>query len=449
MNAVVEYSLSGNVFGLDPLWLATVIFVLTYAVILSERFHRTVVAMMGAGVMILSGVIDQDLAFAGIDFNTIALLTGMMIIVSITRQTGVFEFVAIWAAKKVNADPRGVLLMLAVVTAVFSAFLDNLTTVLLIVPVAMLIADKLKVSPYPFLFSQIIASNVGGTATLIGDPPNILIGSATHYTFTDFLVQLGPVAFILLLCTLIVFHALWGRSLATSEELRERVMRFDARSSIQDSLLLKQSLTVLVFVVAGFVFGEHYGIRPGTSAMFGASFLLLIISIKQDRRGKAQQLRHFLGEVEWNALFFFMGLFVLVSGVEHAGLLELLAGELLDLTGGDPMMTAFTTLWMSALISAAIDNIPFVATMIPLIQSMEAGLGGVTSIEPVWWALALGACLGGNGSLVGAAANVVVAGLAERAGTPISFVRFLAIGFPLMLASILIANIYLYFRHFA
>ena len=435
-------------FGLDPLGVAATLFVLTYAVILSERFHRTVIALLGGGLMILSGVIDQDRAFAGIDFNTIALLTGMMIIVSITRRTGVFEYVAIWAAKRVRADPRGVLLMLAAITALFSAFLDNLTTVLLVVPVALLIADKLQVSPYPFLFSQIITSNIGGTATLIGDPPNILIGSATRYTFADFLFELGPIALILLLLTLGFFASLWSRSLVTSAVLRERVMQFDERSSLQDPLLLKQSLSILGLVIGGFLAGEHFGIRPGTTAMFGAALLLWIIGIGQDRRGQAEQLRHALGEVEWNALFFFMGLFILVGGIEHVGLLDMLAAKLLQLTGGNPMTTAFTTLWLSALVSSAIDNIPFVATMIPLIQSMEIGLGGVEAIEPVWWSLALGACLGGNGSLIGAAANVVVAGLAERAGTPISFVRFLWMGFPLMLVTIGIANLYLYWRHF-
>lgn len=436
------------IFGLDPLWLSTAILLFTYIVLLSEKFHRTVIALLGAGIMVISGIIDQDQAFAGIDFNTISLLTGMMIIVSVTRNTGIFEYVAIWSAKRARGNPTWVLIMLASVTAVFSAFLDNLTTVLLVVPVALLIVNKLKVSPYPFLYSQIIAANVGGTATLIGDPPNILIGSATRYTFIDFLLQLAPVALIILLLVLVIFYRIWGSSLITTDELRERVMRLDERSSIQDTQLLKKSLAVLGLVILGFIFGEQYHIRPGTSAMFGASLLLFVISIRQDQRGQAEQLRTALSEVEWNALFFFMALFVVVGGVEHSGLLSLLAENLMGLTNGDPMTTAFTTLWLSAIVSSAIDNIPFVATMIPMIQSMETGLGGAAGIEPVWWSLALGACLGGNGSLVGAAANVVVAGLAERAGTPISFVKFLIIGLPIMFGSVAIANIYLYFRHF-
>lgn len=435
-------------FGFDPLWFSASVFLLTYAVLLSEKIHRTVVALLGAAVMIVTGVLSQDQAIAGIDFNTIALLAGMMIIIAVTRRTGVFEFVAIWAAKRARAEPIGILILLALVTAVFSALLDNLTTVLLVVPVVLLIVDKLKVSPYPFLFSQILAANIGGTATLIGDPPNILIGSATGYSFNDFLLQLGPVSALVMLMVLVLFYGIWGRSLTTTAELKARVMRFDERGSIRDARLVKQSLAILGLVLAGFVLGEHYHIQPGTTAMFGAALLLMLTGLGQDRRGQAEQVREALREVEWNALFFFIGLFVLVHGIQAAGLLERLAQGLMGLTGGDPMVTAFSTLWLSAGVSAAIDNIPFVATMIPLVEAMEPGLGGAAAAEPVWWSLALGACLGGNGSLIGAAANVVVAGLAERAGTPISFVRFLAIGMPVMLASVAVANVYIYLRHF-
>lgn len=444
-----DAALQNVIFGLDPLWFSTSVLVITYIVLLSEKFHRTVIALLGAGIMIISGVLNQDLAIGFIDFNTIALLTGMMIIVAITRKTGVFEFVAIYAAQRVKGEPVGILIMLSLVTAVFSAFLDNLTTVLLVVPVALLIVDKLKVSPYPFLFSQILASNIGGTATLIGDPPNILIGSATGYSFNDFLFQLGPVSAVIMVIVIAIFYFIWGNSLKTTEELKARVMRFDALGSIEDRRLLIQSLSVLALVIAGFIIGEHYHIKPGTTAMVGAALLLFVISIGEDQRGQAEQLREAFYEVEWNALFFFMGLFVVVGGVEHAGLLAILASDLMELTGGDPATTAYTTLWLSAVISAAIDNIPFVATMIPLVESMEAGLGGPEAIKPIWWSLALGACLGGNGSLIGAAANVMVAGLSERAGTPISFLRFMAIGMPIMILSVAVAHLYLYLRHFA
>ena len=439
---------SSVLLGIDPLLLSTIILVLTYGVLLSEKLHRTVVALIGAGLMIITGIITQEQAFAGIDFNTIALLTGMMIIVAITRKTGVFEFVAIWSTKKVKASPLGVLVVLSVVTALFSALLDNLTTVLLVVPVALLIADKLKVSPYPFLVTQILASNIGGTATLIGDPPNILIGSATGFTFLDFLFNLGPIVLIIMILLVIFLYLFYGKSLTATPELRERVMMFKEADAITDSSLLIKCLSILVLVIAGFVIGEHYHILPGTTAMFGASVLLALTTIGVSHKEQGTRVRDTFIKVEWSALFFFMGLFVIVHGVEHAGLLTLLGEKLIGATGGDPAITAYSTLWISALASAAIDNIPFVATMIPLVDSMTQTLGGPENMRPIWWSLALGACLGGNGSLIGAAANVMVAGLGERAGHSISFVRFILIGFPIMLVTVILANIYLYLRFF-
>ena len=436
------------IFGLDPLWLSTGILIVTYAILLSERVHRTVIALTGAGMVIISGLLDQDRAIAGIDFNTIALLTGMMMIVAVIRTTGFFEYIAIWSAKKVKADPRGVLIVLSIVTAVFSAFLDNLTTVLLVVPIALLLAEKLECSPYPFLFSQILASNIGGTATLIGDPPNILIGSATGLTFMQFLDHMGPVVVVVLIISLFAFHLIWGKSLVASDEHKARIMGFREQDSITDYKLLTQSLVVLVCVILGFIIGEHYHIRPGTTAMTGAAVLLLVIGLTDTMEAQSERLHEVFSEVEWGALFFFMGLFVVVGGVEHAGLLEILGAKLLAATDNDPMATTFATLWLAAIVSAAVDNIPFVATMIPLVDSMEAAIGGPEALEPVWWALALGACFGGNGSLIGAAANVMVAGLGERAGYPISFGTFLAIGLPMMLGSMVIATGYMYIRHF-
>lgn len=436
-------------FGLDPLWLSTAILIVSYAILLSEKFNRTVIALLGGGLVIITGVISQSQAFAAIDFNTIALLTGMMIIVSITRRSGVFEFVAIWSAKKVKADPMGILISLSIVTAVFSAFLDNLTTVLLVVPIALLIVEKLKVSPYPFLISQILASNIGGTATLIGDPPNILIGSATGLTFMQFITNLGPIALVVLIVMLPIFKILWGKEMVATAENRESIMRFKEADCITDKKLLIMSLVVLVLVIMGFIIGEHYHIPPGTTAMFGAAVLLLASSFRSDGREQAERLHKALIEVEWSALLFFIGLFVIVAGVEHAGLLNMLGDMLMDFTRGDAALTAYSTLWLSAIISAAVDNIPFVATMIPLVDSMGPQLGGDAALQPVWWSLALGACLGGNGSLVGAAANVMVSGMSERAGYPISFVKFLKIGLPLMLLSVAIANVYLYLRYFS
>jgi len=438
----------GVMFGMDPLWVSTILLIISYAVLLSEKFNRTVVALLGGGLVIITGVVSQNQAIAAIDFNTIALLTGMMIIVAVTRTSGVFEFVAIWSAKKVKADPMGILVVLSVVTALFSAFLDNLTTVLLVVPVALLIVEKLKVTPYPFLVSQILASNIGGTATLIGDPPNILIGSATGLTFMQFLTNLGPVAVLVLIVMVPIFKFMWGDELVASEKDRDSIMRFRESDSITDMRLLVMSLGVLALVIAGFIIGEHYHIPPGTTAMFGAAVLLLITSVGLENEEQTERLHQALLEVEWAALLFFIGLFIIVSGVEHAGLLNILGGALLDFTGGDAAMTAVSTLWLSAIVSAAVDNIPFVATMIPLVHSMQDAIGGAVALEPVWWSLALGACLGGNGSLVGAAANVMVSGMGERAGHPISFMKFLKIGLPLMLLSIAIANVYIYLRYF-
>ncbi|MEJ1410268.1 MAG: ArsB/NhaD family transporter [Candidatus Sedimenticola sp. (ex Thyasira tokunagai)] len=437
-----------TIFGIDPVPLSASILVITFLVLFTERFNRTVVALLGAGVVIMSGVLTQQQAFAGIDFNTLALLTGMMVIVAVTRQTGLFEYISIWAVHLVKGDPRGVLIVLSLVTAVFSAFLDNLTTVLLVVPIALLIAEKLEVSPYPFLISQILASNIGGTATLIGDPPNILIGSATGYSFTDFLFNLGPVVVILLVMTTLFFYFFLGRSLYTSQENRDRIMKFRPDESIQDPALLKISLIVIAGVIAGFIAGEHFGIHPGTISMFGAALLLFISDFGGNAQVQGRRVREAFAEVEWGALFFFIGLFILVRGVEHTGILNTLGEKLIHMTDGDPQTTTFAVLWLAALSSAAIDNIPFVTTMIPLVESMEASLGGAEAVEPVWWSLALGACLGGNGSLIGAAANVMVAGLGDRAGYPLGFLTFIKIGLPVMLLSVVVANLYIYLVYF-
>jgi Na+/H+ antiporter NhaD/arsenite permease-like protein len=438
---------SSVLFGWSPLWVATALFIGTYAVIMTEKVNRAIVALLGAGLMILSGVLNQQAAVRGVDFNTLGLLTGMMVIVAITRKSGVFQFVAIWSAKKVDARPWGILLTLSLVTALFSALLDNVTTVLLIAPVTLLITEELKVKPYPYLFSTIFASNIGGTATLIGDPPNIMIGSATGLTFNDFLLNLAPIVVVIMAATLIPVYLIWRKDLVATDEARQRVMGFNEREAITDSRLLKQSLFVLALVIAGFVFAHPLHLEPATVAMFGAALLLLLENLPHEAEHQSKNVHGAFTEVEWVTIFFFVGLFIVVHGIEQAGLIKLMADHLLAFTHGDLHVTAMAILWGSAILSAVVDNIPFVATMIPLIKSMATTFGGEAQLVPIWWCLALGACLGGNGSLIGASANLVVAGYADRAGHPIRFVPFLMVAFPLMLLSIAISSVYIWLRY--
>lgn len=434
------------IFGLDPLWVSTALLLMTYAVIMTEKVNRAVVALLGAGLMISLGVLNQEAAIRGVDFNTIALLTGMMILVNITRKSGVFQYVAFWSARRTEGVPWKLMIMLSVVTAVLSALLDNVTTVLLVTPVTLMVARELEVSAYPFLFAEIFASNIGGTSTLIGDPPNILIGSATGLSFNDFVFNLGPVVVVIMALQLLATHLLWGRRMHASDAARARVLEYRPADAITDHKLLWQSLSVLTLVITGFMTARATGLEPGTVAMFGAAALMYLYIRDHHAEAQSHHVHEMFGEVEWITIFFFVGLFMVVAGVEHAGLLELMAHGLMDLTAGDPTVTALVILWSSAILSAIIDNIPFVATMIPMIKNMAPAMGGQEGLMPLWWALSLGACLGGNGTLVGASANLTVAGLAERGGVPFKFMTYLKLAFPLMLGSIAIAHVYLYFR---
>lgn len=436
------------IFGLSPVWFAGGLFVLTYLLIITERLNRAIISMIAAALMIMSGVLTQQAAVQGVDFNTIGLLTGMMIIVGITRDSGVFQYLAIRSAKVVKADPWGILVMLMLVTALLSALLDNVTTVLLVAPITLLITDTLKINAYPYLFAEIFASNIGGTATLIGDPPNIMIGSATGLGYNDFLFNLAPIAIVVLLLTIIPIYLIWGRHLTADPQLINKVMLYREKDAIKDWVLLKKSLFVLTLVMLGFIIGHDYGIQPATVAMFGAALLLTLNCLPYSQEKQSQMVTKSLCDVEWITIFFFIGLFILVYGVETTGLLEMLANQVIELTDGDKTVTAMSILFVSATASAIVDNIPFVATMIPLIKNMATSFGGAEQLLPIWWSLALGSCLGGNGSLVGASANLIVAGFAERSGQPIRFLPFMLMAFPLMMMSVLVSSIYLYFRYF-
>ena len=417
---------------------ATAVFLLTYAIIVSEKLHRTAVAFVGAAIVVVLGIIHPEEAVEAIDFNTIGLLVGMMIIVGVTRKTGVFEYLAVKAAKGAKGEPIKILAALALVTAVLSAFLDNVTTVLLIVPVTFAIAGQLKISPLPFLITEIIASNVGGTATLIGDPPNIMIGSATGLGFMDFVLNLTPVVVVTYVLTIFFIQIIYRKQMTAQPELMANITNLNEKDEIKDPALLRKCLIVLSLTVLGFILHQYIHLESSVIALSGASLLLLL---------SREDPEHALQAVEWPVIFFFIGLFVLVGGLEEVGVIEAVAKWALDMTGGNMVQTGMLILWLSAIASAFVDNIPFVATMIPLIQDMGR-LGGISDLNFLWWSLSLGACLGGNGTVIGASANVVVIGMAEKRGQHISFIGFMKIAFPLMLMSIVISMGYLLFWYY-
>ncbi len=440
---------------MSDLTIATTIFVVTYAVIISERLNRTVVALAGGALMIAFGVLDQEQAVANIDFNTLALLVGMMILVNILKRTGVFRYAGWRTAIAVGGNPWRLLVGFALFTAVASAFLDNVTTILLVVPVTIAICDDLGFDSRPFLISQVIASNIGGTATLIGDPPNILIGSATGFDFLAFLTNLGPLVVLLLPLTIAGFWLVYQRSGqlgALSPAAGQALTKADARVHIGNVRLLRSALGVLALTILGFVLHGVLHLEAGTIAMFGAILLLLLSRV---------DLHDVLAEVEWSTIFFFIGLFVLVGGLEEIGLLDRIARRVVALTDGNVTLTVLAILWFAAIVSAIVDNIPAVATMIPLTFSVsrllfpeladldDAALATHAQVAPLWWALALGACLGGNGSLVGASANVVAVGIAERRNEPIGFWGFTRVGLPFTLMTLALASLYIWGRYLA
>lgn len=434
--------------------IATAIFLITYGVIISERLDRTVVALAGGALMIAFGVLDQRQALESIDPNTIALLVGMMVIVNVLKRTGVFRYAGWRTANALGGDPWRMMVGFALFTAVASAFLDNVTTILLIAPVTIAICADLKLDPRPFLITQVIASNIGGTATLIGDPPNILIGGATGLDFVAFLSNLMPIVGILLLLMLGGFWLIYrrtGRLEEPSVESQQALTRADASVHLSDRQLLRRTLPVLALTILGFFLHGALHYQAGTIAMFGAVLVLLVSRV---------DLHEVLAEVEWPTIFFFVGLFIVVGGIEEIGLLERIAQSAVSLTGGNVLVAALVLLWFAGVASAIVDNIPAVATLIPLTFSMsrllfpelaaldDVELAAHPNVTPLWWALALGACLGGNGTLVGASANVVAVGIADRSNSPIGFWGFTRVAAPFALVSLVVASLYVWLRYF-
>ncbi len=415
--------------------IAIVIFAATIITVMTEKVHRAVAAVVGALLLILTGVLTVESGFSYVDINTIGVLIGMMLFVAIVKNSGIFEYIAIKAAKIAKGRPWPLMLLLCIITAVLSGFLDNVTTVLLIGPMTLAITNMLKTSPVPFFITQIMASNIGGTATLIGDPPNIMIGSAAGLSFLDFVANTGLAVVFVLAAMLVCFYFIYGRKLHVGAEAMAEVLQLDENKTIKDRPLLIKSVVMIVIVVFAFIFHSQLHLESSTVALTAAGIMLLI--------GR-QDVEEAIAGVEWSTLIFFTGLFIVVGGLQETGVIQIVANTLVDMTAGHMTLTILLILWVSAIISAFLDNIPFVATLIPLILTMESS--GV-DVAPLWWAVSLGACLGGNGTLIGASANVVLSGISNRHGFPITFASYFKVGFPLMLLSVGICTIYMLLRY--
>jgi Na+/H+ antiporter NhaD/arsenite permease-like protein len=415
--------------------LAIAIFAVSLAAIASERFDRTKVALVGAVLVLITQTIDQEHAIESIDFNTIGLLAGMMLMVRLTETTGVYNWLAIRAGQLSRGRPLAVVISLATTTAVLSAFLDNLTTILLVVPITFLLADALDIDPIPLVIIEIIVSNIGGTATLIGDPPNIIIAGATDLSFTDFIVNLAPIALIAFVAVTAFLYAVYRPRLQSDPKARARVMALDARRSIEDRDELMRTAPILVATIVVFFLHKAIGLEPATVALAGATAMLLTTR---------QPLEDALRGIEWPTLFFFLGLFVMVGALEETGAIKEIADGIGTLTDGDRTAEILGIAWVSVLGSGLVDNIPFTATMIPVVEQLQTGNGGD---DAYWWALAIGACFGGNATLIAAAANVAAAGMSARAGRPIGFMTFLKAGVPATLLSMILATAYIWVRY--
>lgn len=414
--------------------LSIVVFAVALGLIISEKVHRALVAILGASLLIVIGVIDFDTAMGHLDFNTLGVLLGMMMFVSVVKLSGIFEFLSVKCAHLAQGDPWRLMLMFAILTACLSALLDNVTTVLLVGPMTLTMCRLLDLDPVPFFMVEIISSNVGGTATMIGDPPNIMIGSAAGFSFFDFIMVDAPVVVVIMFAIMGAFYFIYGRKMAVTADQRAAIMEIDAASYIKKPKLLKMSVVVTILVTAGFMLHGFFHIESCIIAL-GAAAILLLIS--------GEDIEAALHDVEWTTLAFFAGLFMIVGAMTETGVIGSIANWLIDITHGEMFLTMMVLLFGSAVVSAFLDNIPFVATMIPILLAMESAGMDVT---PLWWAVSLGACLGGNGTLIGASANVVLSDVSKKAGHEITFISFMKVGFPIMCLTVVIAAIYLFFR---
>jgi Na+/H+ antiporter NhaD/arsenite permease-like protein len=421
--------------------LALAVFAATYLFIITEWINKMLAAMIGGFLIIVLGIVNQHTAFAAIDWNVIFFLIGMMLVISVLRETGLFMFIAIKTAKLAKGKPLNIMLLMFVATAFVSAFLGSVTTIMILVPIVLLIAGELKISPVPFVITMVLASNFGGAATMIGDPPNILIGSATEYSFLDFIVNLTPPVLVIVGSSLGLIYLLYRKGMQVSNVNRARLMDYNDKNLIKNKKLLYFALFILVAMLTAFSLQTILGLETATISMAAGLILLAVGSRKKVEKVLTQ-------DIDWITIFFFIGLFMIVESLVATGFIDVIAGSVIKITGGEPKTTSMVILWLSGIFSAIIDNVPFVAAMIPMIEKLGVYIGDPSKMHPLWWSLALGTCLGGNGTLIGASANIVAVGIANRNGFSISFKDFTKIGALFTLNSMIISTLYIWFRYY-
>ena len=421
--------------------LALAIFAATYVLIITEWINKMLAALIGGFIIVLLGIVKQHEAFVAIDWNVIFFLIGMMLVISVLRETGVFMYIAIKTAKLAKGKPLRIMAFMFIATAVVSALLGSVTTIMILIPIVLLIAGELKISPAPFVITMVIASNFGGAATMIGDPPNILIGSATDYSFLDFIVNLTPPVLVILITSLGLIWLLYRKSMVVSNERRAKLMEYSENNLITKRKLLYVSLVVLLLMLVAFSLQEVLGLETATIAMSAGLSLVAIGSRKKVEKILTQ-------DVDWITIFFFIGLFMIVESLVKTGFIDLIAGVILRVTNAEPKATSMVILWISGIFSAIIDNVPFVAAMIPMLERLSVFFADPAKMNPMWWSLALGTCLGGNGTLIGASANIVAVGIANRNGFHITFKDFTKLGVIFTLNSMVISTLYIWFRYY-